>query len=184
MLIPLGFLGAGAAGNDFELINSQFLASNTASVTFNSIPATYKSLRLHISARGTVASNSDNLAFTVNGDSGSNYNTHSAFAYDNTFSSANSVSVGSMYLPSQLVAASAPANVYTSIVMDIVDYANTNKYKVFRSVLGAAPGAFLNPVSSIVSNEWMSASAITSITFGSSGLIAANSRFSLYGIRG
>jgi hypothetical protein len=77
------------------------------------------------------------------------------------------------------------ANVFGGAVIDILDYTNTNKNKVIRSLNGADT----NSAGSIdlTSELWMSTAAITGITFSvETGAQNINqySTFALYGIKG
>jgi hypothetical protein len=69
--------------------------------------------------------------------------------------------------------------------MDILDYANTNKYKTVRTLSGydlnnATYGALRS-----YSGLWMNTNAITSIKFYADGVnLAQYSQFALYGIKG
>jgi hypothetical protein len=67
-------------------------------------------------------------------------------------------------------------SVYTGVsIIDILDYANANKYKTVKGLSGTYWGA---------SGAWRNSSAVTSVTvFGSNGNFGANSTFSLYGIK-
>jgi hypothetical protein len=69
------------------------------------------------------------------------------------------------------------------MVIDILDYANVNKYTTIR-VLG---GADLNGSGAInlVSGLWMNTAAVTSFLISAdSGNLAQYSSFALYGIKG
>jgi hypothetical protein len=66
--------------------------------------------------------------------------------------------------------------------MDILDYANTNKFKTTRTLTGSDLNG--SGVVSLDSGSWRSTSAITSITFTArANLINTYSSFALYGIK-
>jgi predicted patatin/cPLA2 family phospholipase len=75
------------------------------------------------------------------------------------------------------------ANIFGAGVIDILDYANTNKYKTVRALSGHD-----NNGSGYVNFEsglWMSTSAITSIKLFTAGNVYAQyTQFALYGIKG
>ena len=74
MLIPIGFFGAGAAAGAYELIETQVLGSDVYSITFSSVPQTYKHLQIRLTARCTASgSTGDWLSIRFNGDSSGNY---------------------------------------------------------------------------------------------------------------
>ena len=151
-------------------------AAGTSSITFSSIPGTYA----HLQLRGTVNVTSDvDIALRFNSDSGSNYSEH--YLYGNGTSavagggsSLTKVSTFYAYDSSTDTVAMAPG------VFDILDYANTNKYKTIRGLTGPADKNLFVFRSSL----WMSTSAITSITLTTTGTIRQNSSIALYGIKG
>ena len=74
------------------------------------------------------------------------------------------------------------ANIFGTGIIDILDYADTSKYKTVRTLFGYdANGSGYIAFSS---NLWQSTSAITSITMTPVNGIAEYSSFALYGIKG
>jgi hypothetical protein len=74
-------------------------------------------------------------------------------------------------------------------IVDILDYANTNKYKTIRSLTGHDHNGVIAGIHAIVnlnSGSWRSTSAINSIVIGVVSGTAFNqySSFALYGIKG
>jgi hypothetical protein len=71
----IGPLGTGGGGSGaYVLLQSQTVTgSSVASVSFTSIPSTYKNLKLIISARGSAAATAVNLHLRMNNDSTANY---------------------------------------------------------------------------------------------------------------
>jgi hypothetical protein len=78
-------------------------------------------------------------------------------------------------------AASSTSNTYGVFIIDILDYANTNKYKTVRTLGGYDANG--SGVVSLRSNSWRNTSAITSVKFYTGGT-TSDSRFALYGIKG
>jgi hypothetical protein len=82
------------------------------------------------------------------------------------------------------------ANSFGTTVIDILDYANTNKYKTLRSLTGfdnnTTGGAGEQGGVLFLSDAWYDTSAITSISLfpESSGNFAQYSTYALYGIKG
>jgi hypothetical protein len=68
------------------------------------------------------------------------------------------------------------------MICDVLDYANTNKFKTLRSLTGndrnGSGSIWLD------SGLWRSTSAITSIKFTTGTAFAQYSQFALYGIKG
>jgi len=184
MLIPLGFLAGSGGGidTDYELIETQILGSAQSSVTFTGL-GTYSSTFRHLQIRAVtrVATGNDNTLLRINGDTGSNYNWHELYTY------APATSVGSASGTSQtsikaIYGDSGTSNAYGAGVIDILDAYSTTKTKTVKIFTGATDDIFV----ALRSGFWNSTASITSLTLlGASGLnMAANSRFSLYGIRG
>jgi len=176
----LGIIASSKFGDvgDFESIATVTVGSGGASdVQFTSIPATFTHLQVRFI--GAVSVNTGNITLQFNSDTGSNYKTHSLYGDGSSPSSfvpsnsGTSLSVGYN---------GATAN-FGGGVVDILDYANTNKYKTTRALQGIDRNG--SGDISFNSGLWMSTSAITSIKFipQNSGTWNQYSHFALYGIR-
>ena len=187
MPFGLGFFavaGAGGSLGAFDLLESQVLSSNAASVIFSSLSSTYGSTYKHLQIRfaGTQVDvgGLDAMRMRINGDTGSNYNRHSLTGVNTTVSSA---SQGTNNYPYIGLMAGKGGSESGALVIDFLDAFQTTKNKVVRS-LGGAAGTGDKGVG-LYSVLWMNTNAIDSITLaGVTGNIAANSRFSLFGIKG
>lgn len=172
--------GAGGAPATFELISTQILGSNAASVTFSAIPATYTHLQLRYVAQ--TVTNASVLRARFNSDAtAANYSRHYLIGDGTSASSSATASNGWLDIGPLEIG----TNLFTAGVVDILDYANTNKNKTVRAFAGRRGTA--NPQIQLSSGVWASTAAITSVTlseaFFSQNLITG-SRFSLYGIKG
>jgi hypothetical protein len=148
-----------------------------SSVTFSSIPQTYTHLQIRATAlsSGTYTAND---IFRFNGDSGSNYATHSL--YGNGSSAAASALINQTSIPTSVT----PGATYPFCsIIDILDYSNTNKYKTIR-VLAGGDQNNTNGYIFLDSGLWMSTAAVTSITWQpNTGNWNQYSSFALYGVR-
>jgi hypothetical protein len=176
------WVGAAEQG-DFESIASTVVSSPVASVTFSSIPADYKHLQVRCMAqtnRGAVSF--DGGKTTFNGDTASNYSTHNLTGTGATASS-SSLLTTYMQLPWAAFGTTTDLN-WGGAVIDILDYADTNKFKTVRA-LGGADGNGTGYVT-LTSGNWRSTSAITSISITPDGgtTFSQYSSFALYGIKG
>jgi hypothetical protein len=170
----------------YESIATVTVGSGGSSyIEFTSIPATYSHLQIRIISRDSRASQTlNNIEFIVNSDTGNNYAGH--YLLGDGASAAAGVDGGST--PQANVSlgisssASATASVFGTTVVDILDYANTNKYKTFRSLMGIDNNG--SGSIRLRSGLWMSTSAITAIkmTPSTSGSFQQYSSFALYGI--
>jgi hypothetical protein len=181
-LLPLGLLsqGGGGAAGSFELIQTQILGSNAASVTFSSIPQTYIHLQLRWVAQ--TSSNASVLRARFNSDTTSgNYTRHYLYGDGSSVGSIADNNRGW----SEMGSLDVGTNVFASGVVDILDYSRTTKNKTVRTLNGKRGSA--NPLIQLGSSAWLSTSAISSIElseafFGQN--LLTGSRFSLYGIQG
>lgn len=182
MLLPLGILASASGGADYELISTTLVTSAVASVTFSSLGgATYKHLQLRVTERSSASVNSQ-LYLRFNGDTGANYSEH-LIAGGGSGSpqvyGGGSVSFAPMGAG---VESGYTANAFSGRIIDILDFGSTNKNKTVREFLGFAASG--NKVG-FYSAAWYSTSAVTSIVVGmNGGNITADSRISLYGVKG
>ena len=160
------------------------LGTAAASVTFSSIPATYRDLVLNVSVRSDRADTVDYLALRLNADSDNNYTFVTATASD-TGGITSSAPAASNYMQGlDIIAATGTANVFTSTNFSLMDYSATDKHKTALA-RSSAPGTSSITVVSMFATRWASTSAVTSIVLSvpyNSAQLAAGSTFNLYGI--
>ena len=181
----LGILASSGAvaGGSYESISTTTVgAGGTGTVTFSSIPSTYKHLQIRGIARTDRATyNSDPLKLTFNADGGSNYARHFLLG-DGSSASADGVS-SQTFIQNYLITTNvATSGVFAAFVIDILDYGSTSKTKTVRTLMG-----FDNNGSGFIglnSGLWNSTSAITSLSLaGQFGTFQQYSEFALYGIK-
>ncbi len=148
-------------------------SGGTTSITFSSIPATYT----HLQIRGFTISSSGsfNIAVRFNSDTASNYWWHQFYGNGSVTGSNNAGALTTFMYMTPMEASPGAS------ILDILDYTNTNKYKVLRGV----GGVDTNGAGAVTMNSgmWNSTVAINSITlFG--GTYGQYSSFALYGIKG
>jgi hypothetical protein len=164
----------------YDSIATTTVSTPVSSVSFSSIPSTYKHLQLRFLA-GSATTNQDVFA-TFNGDSTSaNYSLHYLYG-GGSGAAAGGSTINAGHISAGFVDTSGTG--FGVGIVDILDYADTNKYKTTRTLTGYdanGSGACI-----LYSGLWKSTSAITSIT-----LVINNSRnfiqyssFALYGIKG
>jgi hypothetical protein len=173
---------------DFDSIATTTVGSGGAStVTFSSIAGTYSHLQIRITARCSSASDRNNLSIMINSDNATNYAGHYIIGSSTAISAAgvtgytgsNNAIGGS----SIITGSTAAANTFGVSIIDILDYANTNKYKVTRSLNGQEQNSTSSRIG-FTSGLWLSTAAITSLTLApDSGSFSQYSSFALYGIR-
>jgi hypothetical protein len=161
-------------------------AGGASTITFSSIPSTYTHLQIRMMARSTSAGlDGSYFDIRLNGDSGSNYSYHALFGNGSSASAAGLSSQTASYLQ-RFASAGASSGVFGAGVLDVLDYANTNKNKTLRT-LGGFDGNSVYGSIYLTSAVWMSTSAVSSIvlTADSGGAnFAQYSQFALYGVKG
>jgi len=152
-------------------------SGGAANVEFTSIPSTYT----HLQVRGisNPATSGANLSAQLNSDTGTNYTYHVVYG---TGSAAGAFAeTGKTAMLD--IDGSSNSTSYGAIIMDILDYANTNKYKTVRTLSGVDTngGGYVR----LISHLWLNTNAITTIKLFYSGQnLRQYSSFALYGIRG
>jgi hypothetical protein len=163
-------------------------AGGQSTITFTSIPSTYTHLQLRGVSRGTTSytSGTDTAYLTFNNDSTASYSYH---FLGGSGSSAGSSAGTSQSIAYSMVLAqgnSGLANMFSGFIIDVFDYTDTNKNKVFKSVNGVSTN---NAVTSsdymyVISGNWMKTSAINRIDFAIAGSsFAQYSQIALYGVK-
>jgi hypothetical protein len=144
------------------------LGSAAATVTFSSIPATYRDLRLVISGSGASASGLHYLQ--INADTASNYSSVRMYGDGASTGSDTATSGGARI-----------GNIYGSDmngIIDIFDYSATDKHKTMLSRNNIPTGLVIADV-----NRWASTAAVTSVkVFPGAGSYNTGMTFSLFGI--
>jgi hypothetical protein len=165
----------------YDSLATVTLSASTASITFAGIPNTYKHLQIRYIVRSTQASTETGINARLNSDTGSNYAWHYLFG-DGASVAASAGSTQTSLNLVNVAGANATASSFAVGVLDILDYANTSKYKTLRLLQGwdGNGSGRIN----LSSGLWMSTSANSAIEFyPSSGNWAQYSQFSLYGVR-
>ena len=174
---------SGAVAGDYQAIATATVDSGGASsITFSSIPSTYKHLQIRYIAKWTDTTTTYSIMnFTFNGDTAANYSNHQLYG------NGGSAGAGASTSASSNIAPWVPYNTYTNVfgagIVDILDYADTNKYKTSRVLGGFDKNG--DGVIGLLSCSWRNTAAVTSVTFSfSANNIAQYSQFALYGLKG
>lgn len=192
--ILLGILNSqveAAGGGAYELIESNILSSNSATVTFsslNTIAADYKHLQIRAVARSNRADFQDGFAVRLNGVTSSVYASHYLYRDNSSggsfaVTSANRISRSSTF---DMYAANETAGRFGVAVFDFLDFGAASKTTTLRYFSGAGDGTqtrSVNLASGFNPNDSTALTSITLLSHSGSDLVTG-SRFSLYGIRG
>ena len=174
----------GSKATSFDSIATSTVgAGGSSSITFSSIPSTYKHLQIRAIYK-TNNTNGGSTRITFNSDTGNNYASHYLLGDGSSASSSNVTS--NPYIWAGV--GDQSTSQFGTCIIDILDYANTNKNKTIRSLAGVDNNG--SGVVGLMSGVWLNTSAITSITLTpQSNTTPANtylqySHFALYGIKG
>jgi hypothetical protein len=173
---------------DFASISTITVGSGgAANVEFTNIPATYT----HLQVRHRVQSNRstygrDLVLLNINGDT-SNMSTHSLNGDGGSISS-GAESNATRIFAGACGTSAAGTYFFGGGVIDILDYANTSKYKTTRTLSGVDHNGTIAGFGGEMvfhSGNWRNTNAITSLKFypSSGSLFTQYSTFALYGIK-
>jgi hypothetical protein len=170
-----------AAIGDFESIQTLTAGvGGQSTITFSSIPQTYKHLQLRILCKSVSTQTYGKMIF--NSDTTTNYSWHE---FDGRVGSVNSggAATQAFAIFADPIPPSTDTNIFNASVVDILDYANTNKFKTTRSICGYDNNS--SGFAFFISSNWRSTSAITTITLtnASAANFSEYSSFALYGIK-
>lgn len=180
--IVAGTFSAGVVPSttSYESIATVLVGSGgTSSISFTSIPTTYKHLQLRMFLKADATTNGT-PQIVYNSDTSSVYTYHEL---QGNGSSASAYSPGANYGGQWYVLGGQNASGFAAYVTDILDYASTSKNKTIRTLMG-----FDNNGSGrvyLVSTAYQNSStAITSLTITmQSGGASQYSHAALYGIK-
>lgn len=184
--LNLGIIASSMRGvtNSYESIQTFTLGSTTASITFSSIPSTYKHLQIRLSARNNFAGSGGGISalMRINGDSGGNY-THHRLVGDGSSATAGAAT-GVSYTQIGYMSRNGDTYNYSASIVDVLDYTNTNKNTTVRTLSGGDYNG--SGYIQLWSGLWLNTAAVTSIEIYPDGAASwlADSKFALYGIKG
>lgn len=166
------FGGAAPSLTSYESIATVTVGSGgSSSISFSSIPSTYK----HLQVRGIHKHSASGAFATIelNSDStAANYTYHRLYGDGSAAAAEANASLNRIFT-------SYPH--WGSIVIDVLDYTNTNKYTTVRTLSGW-DGNGSGEVN-FISNLWENTAAVSALTIKLSSFVEYSS-FALYGIKG
>ncbi len=164
-----------------EAIETQYLEADAATVTFSGIPQTYEHLQLRIGVRSAYGgTGGDYFYVRLNGETSSSNQDQKLIIANG---SSISVLSASGYAQVRRIPTDwLPATRYASVMVECLDYTNTNKKPVV-SLMSGTTGSATNRLSFGSGMITNSNAAVTSISFiAANGSIKRGSVFSLYGL--
>jgi hypothetical protein len=186
-----GLIASSISGNlssNFDSIATVTVgAGGSTSISFGSIPIAYKHLQIRGMSRTNLAAlGFASLTMQFNSDTATSYDWHRLWG-NGSAANAGSTAPDSSMLFGVTSADQNTANEFSVFVTDILDFQNTNKNKVIRTLTGGDDN--VGGASGYVglhSGEWRNTAAVTSIVIapGSGQSFKQYSSFALYGIKG
>ena len=154
----------------YESIATVTLGSSASTITFSSIPSTYQHLQIRLISHCTDTSATGYGLYRFNSDTGANYASH--VLYGNGSAAGANTGLGTSTtrsywgtIPNQ-ASASFLSSSYAATIIDVLDYANTSKYKTTRILHGEDQNTFTTGSIELISGLWQSTAAISTITLG------------------
>jgi len=177
-----GHLIAPDTGAMFPIGMVQVGSGGAPTISFTSIPATYKHLQVRAIARTARTEPNDYIYLRFNSDSGNNYAWHDLEGDGSTAAAQATASTAQIFTLFTTTANSG-ASMFGAGIIDILDYANTNKYKTVRTLSGNDRNGSGYVV--FGSGLWQNTNAVSTITLTNHGATTFNqySEFALYGIK-
>lgn len=174
--------GAGVV-TAFDSIATSTVSGTSSFIEFSSIPATYQHLQIRGIARDNKVANTNSLMIRLNSDTGSNYSYHAVYGSGTGANVVAQSSVAQGYLGEEF-SNNVIANTFGVFIVDILDYADTNKYTTIRCISGTDRNDTGTNVG-IYSTNWRNTNAVSTIRlYPSSDSFVTNTTFALYGILG
>ena len=167
----------------YESIASTTLTTATSTITFSSIPGTYEHLQLRIYSKNDCTTGVGLIYLRMNNDTASNYAWHLLNGNGASGNGSGATANSSMYLGYDPGTQTGGANMFGCTIIEIADYASSNKYKTVRSFTGEDRNGA--GTVGLHSGLWLSTTAINRLdirprpTFN----FVSGSVFALYGYR-
>lgn len=172
-----------SAVGDYESIAGTVIvgAGGSSTITFSSIPATYKHLQIRMIGKGTAAA-SGSTSFRFNSNTSAVYTRHQIIGSGATVTAYGiaDATLGHIYgYNDNLDTSSSPM----AAIIDILDYKDTNKFKTVRTLSGTDKNGATADIN-LVSSLWRSTVAVSAIEIFIGGQnFGQYSHFALYGIK-
>lgn len=172
----------------FPIASQVITTTGVTTITFANIPQTYTHLQLRGYSRSANSSSTGDSIYLGNfkGDG-----VNSGCAYHFVYGSGSGTGVNAYTSQSYVVAGFIPAalnaaNVFGASITDIFDYANTNKNKTIKSVVGWDDNGATSALPYITFGSgfstYLGTSAMTNLTIYVNNSFAVGTRYDLYGI--
>ena len=156
-----------------------------SAVTFSDIPQSYEHLQIRaILKTNENSTGATNIEMRLNSDTGGNYTRHYLRGTGSAADAGAATSQSKFTVGTAIQGGAALANMFGAMLVDILDYTNTNKYTTVRALSGQNTNGSGTTGMWLQSGLWLNTAAVTNISlFSSSSNINQYSHFALYGIK-
>ena len=173
--------------SSYESIQTVNVTSNTATISFTSIPSTYKHLQIRYIARDNAGTaGADDMYISFNSGASAQYSWHRLIGDGASAAAGGAASQSILTVSAAAISRGGYASgIFSAGIIDILDYQNTNKNTTTRALYGEDRNGAGQM--GFGSGLWYgSTNAVTDITFTieSARSFVQYSQFALYGIRG
>lgn len=168
----------GAPPGAFESIATATGTGSSGTISFTSIPSTYKHLQIRFLAFSTTAGWT--ISMTTNGAGGTSYARHLLYGNGTSASAKGNASTNEIKVSQEVEGVRTSEG--TVGIVDIQDYSATTRNKTVRIFSGMDRNGAGEI--DLFSGLYISTTAITSLNFIIGGNFASTAVFSLYGIKG
>ena len=180
---PMQILAApfsGAIAGDYESIATVSVGvGGQATIEFSGIASTYKHLQIRGLVKGATGTQ---LQVRLNSDTTANFSSHNLAGDGASAASTGSANV-TFFRQFPYSGLPTASNTFGVLVMDILDYADTNKRKTVRTLYGQDSNG--SGEVGLSSGAWFGTAAVSTVTFFlPSGSFPQYSTLALYGIKG
>lgn len=179
---PGTWVSSGGGGGGGRTLISEQTPSGVSTVQWTSIPSTYKKLVLEFALRSSQAASAVDGIVSFNSDiTDANYRSETIYSYAGGLS--HLAGANRKFCPTGVSAANAPTNQFTIGRLEIVQYQNSNIFKVSIANFSMAYDAS-SVYTQLMMNSvnWKNIAAINQIDISlSAGNFVANSVLRLYG---
>jgi hypothetical protein len=169
---------AGPVGAYDALATVTVPSGGVSSISFVGIPQGYK----HLQIRGIVAGTGNSAEWlNVNLNGTTSARSHALYG---TGSAAGAQSVANSFIGLAITQLAAGASIFGAFIVDVLDYADTNKNKTVRGLAGREQNGYGTSYVTLGSSLYNSTTAVSSLTITpESASFAQYSQFALYGIK-
>lgn len=166
----------------YESIATVTASSGATSITFSSIPSTYKHLQVRWIANTYNTTSNEGVYIQFNGVTTASYSFHHLYGDGSGAAASGGANVTYPCLTSTVLPPTG--STYGVGILDVIDYADTTKNKTARMFSGKDTNGATTQTVVLASGAWFNTSAITSLTFKTGTGFSSTSTFALYGIKG